>query len=191
LNDSETEERHSLNFDEEEDEACHPHSYEDDNQFCEQLSAIGLVLRDVPSDGNCMFHAFSDQLFGTFEKHALLRWETVNFLRNHKRELLPFCEEDEFDDVLHDLAKPGTFGDHTSLIALARLYSVDVIVHQVGLHPIYVAYSPFRDHWTRQVHLALHSIQHYSSVRNPNKKDGPANVHIDPSKIFSKPEIKN
>nr|VZI33504.1 unnamed protein product [Spirometra erinaceieuropaei] len=133
-----------------EDDARYRDPYENDEQFRAQLSAIGLVLRDVPSDGNCMFHAFSDQLFGTFDKHALLRRQAVNFLRNNKRELLPFCEEDEYDCVLHELAKLGTFGDHTSLVALSRYYSVDVVLHQVGLRPIYVAYSPFRDPWTRQ-----------------------------------------
>ncbi|KAL7064667.1 hypothetical protein AAHC03_04616 [Spirometra sp. Aus1] len=174
-----------------EDDARYRDPYENDEQFRAQLSAIGLVLRDVPSDGNCMFHAFSDQLFGTFDKHALLRRQAVNFLRNNKRELLPFCEEDEYDCVLHELAKLGTFGDHTSLVALSRYYSVDVVLHQVGLRPIYVAYSPFRDPWTRQVHLAFHSVQHYSSVRNRKDMGGPANVYIDPSRILSKPETKN
>lgn len=134
-----------------------------------QLASSGLILRDVPSDGNCLFSAFSDQLYGATSYHARLRREAVTYLHSHRNEIQPYCEARCFASMVRELSEPGTYGDHTSLVALARIYRVNVVVHRLKEIPRLVArgdqHANESDHLP-QVHVAFHEdIEHYSSVR--------------------------
>ncbi|VDD75369.1 unnamed protein product [Mesocestoides corti] len=166
-------------------------SSEDTQKFRDELSKMGLCLREVPADGNCLFSAFSDQLTGTFSKHAELRAQAVEFLRENRKEMRPFTHTRHFSAMLSDLAENGTYGDHTSIAALARVHRVNVVVHQVGQAPRLVALgsvSPHVCHSHPQVHLAFHEdIAHYSSVRRlDGPSGGPAHVHIDLMRLEKK-----
>ncbi|KAL5971247.1 OTU domain-containing protein 3 [Taenia solium] len=148
----------------------------------DSLIYSGLILRSVPLDGNCLFSAFGDQLTGDIRDHARLRVQAVTFLRNHCHEMRPFCGDRSYKQMVRELAVPGTYGDHMSIVALARVYAVDVIVHRLGQPPRLVARgctSPSCAH--PQIHLAYNgNIEHYSSVRSRNgSPTGPADVYMD------------
>ncbi|KAL5109887.1 OTU domain-containing protein 3 [Taenia crassiceps] len=166
------------------DSSCTRSSSESDNSrdFRLQLSRKGLILRSVPLDGNCLFSAFADQLTGDIRDNARLRNQAVAFLRDHCREMRPFCGDRSYKQMVRKLAVPGTYGDHMSIVALARVYAVDVIVHRLGQPPRLVAHGcalPSCAH--PQVHLAYNGeIEHYSSVRSRNGScTGPADVYMD------------
>ena len=46
----------------------------------------------TPSQGNCLFNAFSDQLYGHSQKHLEIRLDTMDHVRNNKDEFLPFLD---------------------------------------------------------------------------------------------------
>ncbi|VDM17326.1 unnamed protein product [Hydatigera taeniaeformis] len=147
-----------------------------------QLAHRGLTLRSVPLDGNCLFSAFADQLTGDIRDHTQLRDRAVTYLRTHRHEMRPFCGDGSYKQMVRKLAVPGTYGDHMSIVALARVYGVDVIVHRLGQAPRLVARScPSPSCTHPQIHLAYNeSIEHYSSVRSRNgSPTGPAHVYMD------------
>ena len=78
-----------------------------------QLHSIGLTLRDVVGDGNCLFRALSDQLYGDESHHVELRAMTVAHIRAHKEFFEPFREsekEDEtFEEYVDDMAQDGVY----------------------------------------------------------------------------------
>lgn len=154
------------------------------SQFNAQLYPLGLRVRSIPPDGNCLFSAFADQLSGKRRCHPRLRQQAVEYLSKHKREIKPFLGDISYSTMLNELAESGTYGDHLSIVALARVKHVDVIVHRIGEQPRLVArgcsdpqscsHSPHH-----QVHLAL-DFEHYSSVRFiDGPSHGPANVFLD------------
>lgn len=156
------------------------------SQFNRQLNALGLRLRSVPRDGNCLFSAFSDQLTGNAHNHVRPRQQAVDYLSKHRREIRPFLSDISYSTMLSELAESGTFGDHLSLVALARVKHVDVIVHRLGEPPRLVARGCLDINSCTtpshpQVHLAFHEDEeHYSSVRCVDgKSHGPANVFMD------------
>ncbi|VDK37365.1 unnamed protein product [Taenia asiatica] len=154
-----------------------------------QLSRKGLILRSVPLDGNCLFSAFADQLTGDVRDHARLRVQAVTFLRDHCHEMRPFCGDRSYKQMVRELAVPGTYGDHMSIVALARVYAVDVIVHRLGQPPRLVARGCTSPSCERpQIHLAYNgNIEHYSSVRSRNgSPTGPADVHMDLRRLEKK-----
>ncbi len=60
---------------------------------------------------NCLFRAFSDQLYGTSDRHAEIRRDVVDFMRSNAQDFEPFLvDEVSFDRHLELLGRDGTFG---------------------------------------------------------------------------------
>ncbi|KXL49239.1 hypothetical protein M433DRAFT_151855 [Acidomyces richmondensis BFW] len=47
------------------------------------LSALGLYAADIRGDGNCLFNALSDQLYGHQNEHAAIRSRVIEYMRAH------------------------------------------------------------------------------------------------------------
>lgn len=62
--------------------------------FANQLQALGLKLREVPGDGNCLFRALGDQLEGHSRNHLKHRQETVDYMIRQREDFEPFVEDD-------------------------------------------------------------------------------------------------
>lgn len=103
-----------------------------------QLEKIGLGLKDIPGDGNCLFRALADQLYGGQEGqklHGRLRNETVKYMLKNKEDFEPFFASDEgltFDRHLDLLSEDGTYAGNDAIVAFARRYEVVVVIHQLN-----------------------------------------------------------
>ena len=66
----------------------------EDEFFClnNQLSMLGLTLRRIPGDGNCLFRALDDQLHGNSTNHILHRKQVVEFMEQHREDFESFVE---------------------------------------------------------------------------------------------------
>lgn len=99
----------------------------------QQLFAMGLTLREIPGDGNCLFRALGDQLDGTPNTHQKHRQDVVAYMRQHRSDFEPFVEDDvPFDRHLSNLAELGTYGGNDCIVAFARLHQVIVVIHQLN-----------------------------------------------------------
>ncbi|XP_051493495.1 OTU domain-containing protein 3 isoform X4 [Apus apus] len=98
-----------------------------------QLRALGLKLREVPGDGNCLFRALGDQLEGHSRNHLRHRQETVDFMIKQREDFEPFVEDDvPFEKHVTNLAKPGTFAGNDAIVAFARNNQLNVVIHQLN-----------------------------------------------------------
>ena len=80
---------------------------EDFKSLVAQLLPLGLALREVPGDGNCLFRAFSDQLYGEDARHAEIRSDVVDYMRSNREDFEPFLvDETSFERHLQNL---GTY----------------------------------------------------------------------------------
>lgn len=68
-------------------------------QLTQQLRALGLYAADTLGDGNCLFRALSDQLYGTPSHHLRLRQEICDWITAHKSRYEPFVEDERGFDV--------------------------------------------------------------------------------------------
>ncbi|KAF8313311.1 uncharacterized protein EI90DRAFT_3136826 [Cantharellus anzutake] len=99
-----------------------------------QLATLGLALQNTIGDGNCLFRALSDQLYGTEGYHLPLRAEVTNWMAAHPDRYAGFVEDDRgFDEHLICMRQPGTYGGHLELSAFAHLKRKNVKVIQPGL----------------------------------------------------------
>ncbi|XP_051915781.1 OTU domain-containing protein 3 isoform X1 [Hippocampus zosterae] len=132
--------------------------------FSTQLQAMGLKLREVPGDGNCLFRALGDQLEGHSRSHLELRQETVQYMMSHRQDFEPFVEDDiPFTEHLSNLAQPGTFAGNDAIVAFARSQQVKVVIHQLNT-PLWEINGTEKQ-MCRELHIAYRYGDHYDSVR--------------------------
>ncbi|XP_035697810.1 uncharacterized protein LOC118430883 [Branchiostoma floridae] len=102
-----------------------------------RVCELGLTFRDeVPGDGNCMFHAVSDQVLRTEGRnitHLQLREQAVTHLRRNPRNahgdhLSNFILNQTWEEYLETMSRDGTWGDHVVLQAMAGMLGRDVII---------------------------------------------------------------
>ncbi|XP_008316825.1 OTU domain-containing protein 3 isoform X2 [Cynoglossus semilaevis] len=147
--------------------------------FSNQLQALGLKLREVPGDGNCLFRALGDQLEGHSRGHLRLRHETVQFMTSHRQDFEPFVEDDvPFTQHLSNLSQPGTFAGNDAIVAFARSQQVKVVIHQLNT-PLWEI-NGVEKQVCRELHIAYRYGDHYDSVRRVgDNSESPAQLRIE------------
>ncbi|XP_031320099.2 OTU domain-containing protein 3 [Camelus dromedarius] len=147
--------------------------------FANQLQALGLKLREVPGDGNCLFRALGDQLEGHSRNHLKHRQETVDYMIKQREDFEPFVEDDvPFEKHVASLAKPGTFAGNDAIVAFARNHQLNVVIHQLNA-PLWQIRGTEKSN-VRELHIAYRCGEHYDSVRRINdNSEAPAHLQTD------------
>ncbi|RSH92953.1 hypothetical protein EHS25_008401 [Saitozyma podzolica] len=101
-----------------------------------EMSRLGLSLRDVEGDGNCLFRALSDQLYGEQNRHPEIRKLTCDYLETHKQDmefwvLYSSClEGEDYAAYVTRMRKSGQYASEVEVNAAARMLRRDIrIVH--------------------------------------------------------------
>jgi OTU domain-containing protein 3 len=103
-------------------------------QLREQLRQLGLYAADTTGDGNCLFRALSDQLYGTESRHLQIRKDICDWIQSHSIRYAPFVDDERGLDVhLSLMRQPATYGGHLELSAFAHMKKCNVKVIQPGL----------------------------------------------------------
>jgi hypothetical protein len=119
----------------------HPYSSssssdDDDTQFRNQLLNQGHLIREMNSDGNCLFRSLSDQLYNDHgDEHGTVRNEICNHLEQHKDEFQSFLLMNEGDedvmnmnDYVEHMREHTTWGSDIEIVAACRRYNVGIKV---------------------------------------------------------------
>lgn len=73
-----------------------------------QLRQLGLYAAHTIGDGNCLFRALSDQLYGTPSSHPKLRQDICDWIEAHKERYAPFVEDERgLEHHLSCMRQPG------------------------------------------------------------------------------------
>jgi hypothetical protein len=134
------------------------------------VGPLGLKVRDVPGDGNCLFRAAADQLYETSAKHANVRRDTVQYIEDHPDAFAPFVEDDEsFGDYVSRMREDAEWGGHLEIQAMSLLYGTDIIIHMPEGPRMEVRNPGTTGVW----HICYLSGEHYGSVRcvDPDQKE--------------------
>eukprot|EP01114_Cavostelium_apophysatum_P019962 TRINITY_DN6573_c0_g1_i2.p1 TRINITY_DN6573_c0_g1~~TRINITY_DN6573_c0_g1_i2.p1 ORF type:complete len:503 (+),score=145.03 TRINITY_DN6573_c0_g1_i2:119-1627(+) len=149
----------------------------DFKKFNDQLNLFGLLVKDVAGDGNCLFRAVSDQMYGHPELHAQLRDQACNFIARNRENFEPFIEDDvPFDKYVAEMRQSSTWGGNMEIQALSSVLGVNVVIHQLDFPRWEVNnYGP----QTRAIHISYHDGEHYASVRRIGNLTGiPEKIEI-------------
>ena len=139
-------------------------AYQSDlKKFGSHLKEKLLRLKEVGSDGNCLFRSVADQLEGNDSKHDKYRMAAITYIQEHKDEFVPFIEE-TFASYIFRMSNKGCWGGQMELNAMAHCFKFNVIIHQTDSpDQAHVYHEPIGSVPT--IHLAYHLGCHYNSVR--------------------------
>ncbi|CDU23164.1 uncharacterized protein SPSC_01794 [Sporisorium scitamineum] len=98
-----------------------------------QLKRMGLYAANTTGDGNCLFRALSDQLYGNPSRHAQLRQETCDHLAARPEKFAGFVDDKPFDQYIRLMRENGTYGGHLELHAFAQMKQKQIKIVQPGL----------------------------------------------------------
>lgn len=144
-------------------------------KYTEQVARLGLFIREVKGDGNCLFRSVADQLYSQEHRHDEVRNALCDFVEAHREDFEPFVEDDEdFDEYLARMRSDAEWGGNFELAAVVRCFGVHVIVHQLEA-PRYQLTNHEKS-GVRTIHISYHDGEHYNSVRilGDVAHDGPA-----------------
>ncbi|GAA5825367.1 hypothetical protein JCM10212_004091, partial [Sporobolomyces blumeae] len=103
----------------------------------EQLRENGLYAANILGDGNCLFRALSDQLYGSPSSHLSIRSRLCDELDLESERYRVFVDEDEYrggwNGYVREMRQPGTYGTHIELSAFVRVYKRPIKIFQPGL----------------------------------------------------------
>ena len=95
-----------------------------------QLRALGLYAAPTLGDGNCLFRALSDQLYGTPAHHLQLRAEICNWIEQHKERYAPFVEDERGLD--HHLSCMRQQGEYMRFLRVVSRIAHMAMVRMLG-----------------------------------------------------------
>ncbi|XP_019484458.1 PREDICTED: OTU domain-containing protein 6B isoform X2 [Hipposideros armiger] len=118
-------------------------------KLAEILAARQLEIKQIPSDGHCMYRAIEDQLK---EQEcpltvAALRSQTAEYMQSHVEEFLPFLTNpntgdmytpEEFAKYCDDIINTVSWGGQLELRALSHILQTPIEIIQADSPPIVV-----------------------------------------------------
>ncbi|KAK0554633.1 hypothetical protein OC845_000665 [Tilletia horrida] len=105
-----------------------------EKQLSAQLKAMGLYAANTLGDGNCLFRALSDQLYGYPNQHLHIRHVICDYLQAHPEKYAGFVDDAKpFDAYVRNMRIQGTYGGHLELSAFAHLKRKEIKIVQPNL----------------------------------------------------------
>eukprot|EP00397_Hematodinium_sp_SG-2012_P036715 GEMP01039668.1.p1 GENE.GEMP01039668.1~~GEMP01039668.1.p1 ORF type:complete len:274 (+),score=60.39 GEMP01039668.1:826-1647(+) len=141
----------------------------------EQRDECGFALKDIASDGNCLFRAFEHQLkYNEFERvpaHGELRALCADFLLENADDFQIFMEEpwntDEGYRRYVDRIRDCEWGGQVEITAMSRIFNVSVEVYQGKGEQVIEVNRDFSNGPVRlSFHRHLYTCPHYNSLVN-------------------------
>nr|ADO28104.1 otu domain-containing protein 6b [Ictalurus furcatus] len=110
-------------------------------KLSQKLAVKQLQIKEISSDGHCMYRAVEDQLTGRGCSLGIqeLRVQTAQYMRSHEDDFLPFLTNpntgdmytaDEFEEYCSDVAETAAWGGQLELRALTHVLKLPIEVIQ-------------------------------------------------------------
>lgn len=138
-----------------------------DEQYKRQYTRLGWDVAPIRKDGNSLFRALSDQLYGHERRHLELRRRLVDFIDLEQAFFEPFVAGEGVVEYCARLREAGAWGGHPELVAASRLLGVNIIVHTGPVKRLRIdtdKYAKHKEGKGKTINLLL-KHDHYSSLR--------------------------
>jgi len=137
---------------------------ERERSFQRKLRDIkGFVIKEMKSDGACLFRAVADQVYGDPEMHKLVRENCMDYMVRNEEFYSKFIAEN-FADYVKRKRHDRTYGDHVEIQALSEIYNRPIEVYQYSLEPINSFASKDTGATSPPIRLSYHGSIHYNSI---------------------------
>ncbi|XP_047325507.1 OVARIAN TUMOR DOMAIN-containing deubiquitinating enzyme 6 [Impatiens glandulifera] len=150
---------------------CFVSSYNDterERQFEIDIRRVkGFELRRMLEDGNCLFRAVADQVYGDSELHDLVRQMCIDYMEQERDHFSQFMTEG-FTSYIQRKRRNKVYGNNIEIQALAEMYNRPIHIYCYSTEPINIFHGSYNTD-VPPIRLSFHSGNHYNSLVDPRR----------------------
>ena len=155
---------------------------EQEEEFKNNMEKINFNIKIIEKDGNCLFRAISDQIYGDEKYYSILREKCMDYLEIERDFFQQFIEGD-FDEYINMKRKNGIWGDDIEIQALSEIYNRPIEIYSGSIKPL-KCFHENKKYFNEKnknknnnkkiipIRISYHGHNHYNSVvpKKNNKK---------------------
>ncbi|CAL5017106.1 unnamed protein product [Urochloa decumbens] len=151
---------------------CYASSYDDserDRIFEHDLRRVkGLEIRKMAEDGNCLFRAVADQVYGDAEAYDMARQMCVDYMERERDHFSQFITE-SFTLYCKRKRRDKVYGNNVEIQAFAEMYNRPIHIYSYSTEPINIFQGSYNTD-VPPIRLSYHHGNHYNSVVDPRRQ---------------------
>jgi len=142
------------------------------------IEKLHFFIKQMGRDGNCMFRAISDQVYGNEEYHNIIREKCMDYLLIERDFFSQFVEggNKEFDNYIKMKRKSGVWGDDVELQAISEIYNRPIEIYSGSNKPLKTFHENIKEFNLKDekeenkrvkispIRVSYHGKEHYNSV---------------------------
>jgi len=131
-----------------------------------QLAPLGLCIKDVKGDGNCLYRAVSDQVDGHENNFQIYKCLAIKFISQNREIFQTFLPSGiKIDEYILDITPDGSWGGYFEILALCSILSAKFFLYMLNKPPLTINLEELNQRESKLIHLAYLEEEHYASVR--------------------------
>lgn len=150
---------------------CFVSSYNDaerERQFeIDIRRAKGLEVKRMLEDGNCLFRAVADQVYGDSEAYDLIRQMCIDYMERERDHFSQFITEG-FTSYCKRKRRDKVYGNNVEIQALSEMYNRPIHIYSYSIEPINIFHGSYNSD-TPPIRLSYHHGNHYNSLVDPRR----------------------
>ncbi|KAJ8615062.1 hypothetical protein MRB53_034434 [Persea americana] len=155
-----------------EQNSCFGSSYDDaekERQFELDIRRTkGLEVRRMLEDGNCLFRAVADQIYGDNEAYYdLTRQMCIDYMERERDHFSQFITEG-FTSYCKRKRKDKVYGNNAEIQALSEMYNRPIHIYSYSTEPFNIFHGSYNTD-TPPIRLSYHHGNHYNSLVDPRR----------------------
>jgi OTU domain-containing protein 5 len=129
--------------------------------------AKGLEVKRMLEDGNCLFRAVADQVYGDSEAYDLIRQMCIDYMERERDHFSQFITEG-FTSYCKRKRRDKVYGNNMEIQALSEMYNRPIHIYSYGTEPINIFHGSYNTD-TPPIRLSFHHGNHYNSLVDPRR----------------------
>ncbi|XP_065865758.1 OVARIAN TUMOR DOMAIN-containing deubiquitinating enzyme 6 [Euphorbia lathyris] len=127
----------------------------------------GWEVKRMLEDGNCLFRAVADQVYGDSELYDLTRQMCIDYMEQERDHFSQFITEG-FTSYCKRKRRDKVYGNNVEIQALSEMYNRPIHIYSYSTEPINIFHGSYNTD-VPPVRLSYHHGNHYNSLVDPRR----------------------
>jgi len=137
---------------------------EKEEHFEAIMLSMGYQIKKIPDDGNCLFGAVADQVYGDSGRHVELRRMCMDYMEKKRDHFSQFVDEDFVDYVMQKRCL-GICGNDPEIQALSELLGRPIEIYSYSTEPLHIFLGEAQQSGLQPIRISYHRDIHYNSLQ--------------------------
>lgn len=129
--------------------------------------AKGFEVKRMIEDGNCLFRAIADQVYGDPEAYDMTRQMCIDYMEKERDHFSQFITE-SFASYCKRKRRDKVYGNNLEIQAFAEMFNRPIHIYSYSLEPLNIFHGVYGTD-TPPIRLSYHHGNHYNSLVDPRR----------------------